>query len=254
MKTAFSHTIHITIVLLFSTMLNLQKVHAQTTDSLIRSSSFNSALQFQLIGGIGVYYIGDWSSVSGFRIGADVSLNHANQSGSNNGYDISIYTPPSPSSVQENTSQPEQTSNSYQISLSGLYLQQLAEYKQTLVYCGIGPEMTYHWDRSTSKYPETYTSSDTSSSTNSQENTNKISGIGPLAILGVRSRLLDRVSLSAEIELSAIYQWTVQTNSYISTTTSPPYAVVTYKSGSISDLNGWSISLNAIRVGLIIEL
>jgi len=253
MKKTCSHTIHITIVLLLSTMLALQKAHPQTTDSLIHSSSFNSALQFQLIGGIGVYYIGDWSSVSGFRIGANVSLNHSNQSGSNNGYDISIYTLP-PSSAQENTSQPEQTSNSYQISLSGLYLQKLAEYKQTLIYCGIGPEITYHWDRSTSKYLETYTSNDTTSSTNSQENTNKTSGIGPLAILGVRSRLLDRVSLSAEIELSAIYQWTVQTNSYISTTTYPAYDVVTYKSGGISDLNGWSISLNAIRVGLIIEL
>ena len=138
MKKTCSHTIHITIVLLLSTMLNLQKAQAQTTDSLIHSSSFNSALQFQLIGGIGIYYIGDWSSVSGFRIGANVSLNHSNQSGNSNGYDISIYTPPSPSNVQENASQPEQTSNLYQISLSGLYLQKLAAYKQTLVYCGIG--------------------------------------------------------------------------------------------------------------------
>ena len=58
-------------MLLCFTILNSQEATSQTTDSL--SQGF---LQFQLIGGLGVYYIGDWSASSYFRIGADMSLNH----------------------------------------------------------------------------------------------------------------------------------------------------------------------------------
>ena len=256
MKTTCSRTIHITIVLLLSTMLSLQTAHPQTTDSLIHASSSNGAMQFQLIGGIGVYYIGDWTPASQFRIGTDVSFNHSNQSGSNNGYTIYSYTPPSSSSVQENIRQPDQTYNSYQTSLSGLYLHNLAEYKHTFIYCGVGPMITYSWNRSTSINPETYVSNYTSSNNDNSESTNKRSGVGPLAIIGVRSRLLNHVSLSAELELSAVYQWTMQTSSDIYTSSnssfSPPTNTDT--SSDITHLNGWAISLNAIRVGLIIEL
>ena len=256
MKTTCSRTIHITIVLLLSTMLGLQIAHTQTTDSLIHTSSSNGAMQFQLIGGIGVYYIGDWAPASQFRIGADVSFNHSNQSGSNNGYTIYSYTPPSSSSVQENIRQPDQTYNSYQTSLSGLYLHNLAEYKHTFIYCGVGPMITYSWNRSISKNPQTYISIDTSSYNDNSEYTNKTSSVGPLAIIGVRSRLIDHVSLSAELELSAVYQWTMQTNSdiYISNNSSFNPVTNTNNSSDITHLNGWAISLNSIRVGLIIEL
>jgi hypothetical protein len=107
MKTKSSLSIYLGILLLFLIILNSQRVFAQTADSAaVSSSTSGGAIQFQLVGGIGVYYIGDWSPASRFRVGADVSWNHSNQSGSNTGYSIYAYVPPSSSSAYGNTSQP----------------------------------------------------------------------------------------------------------------------------------------------------
>jgi hypothetical protein len=255
MKMKSSRTMFLGILLLFSTMLNLQRAHAQTPDSISHSSTSSGAIQFQLIGGIGIYYIGDWSPVSRFRIGADVSLNHSNQSGGGLGYSIDTEPLPSSSSSSNNTSQPEETSNSYQISLSGLCLENFAEYKHTSIYCGIGPMVSYSWSRSTSNYPRSnYGTYDTSKYIDNNEYTNRASAIGPIAIFGVRSRLLDHVALSAEIGLSALYQWSMQSNSYTSTYSSQTSPTSTFNNGNISHLKGWVLSLNDIRIGLIIEL
>ena len=236
-------------------MLNSQNVISQVTDSLTHSSVSQGGIQFQLIGGLGLYYIGDWSPVSHFRIGADFSLNHSNQSGSSTGYDIYSNTPPTQQSAQNTTNQPEQTTNSYLISLSALYLQNIVEYKHASIYCGIGPMISYSWYRGVDKSTNSqYAPYDSNTYINNGENTNKTSAIGPLAIVGIRSKLLDHISLSAEIGLSALYQWTMESDSYVTTNISPGPYVQTSNNGSVSHLNGWTISLTDIRIGLIIEL
>jgi len=254
MNTTPSNTINLIMMLLIFTVLNSQSGYAQSTDSLTHSPTSNRAIQFQLIGGIGVYYIGDWNPASHYRIGADVSLNHSKQTGSYVEYSMQTEPPPSPTTSSGGTSQPEQTSNSYQVSLSGLYLQTLADYKNTSIYFGVGPIVSYSWSRTTSKYPHTSTGTyDTTISVDNNEYTTKASAIGPLAIIGLRSQLIDHVALTAEIGLSAVYQWTMQSNSYISTYGTPASSS-TFSNGDVVRLDGWAVSLNAIRIGLIVGL
>lgn len=256
MKTKSSHSIYLGVTLLLSVLLYPQRVYPQISDSLTNPSTSNGAIQFQLIGSIGIYYIGDWSPASHVRLGADVLFNHSDQSGSNNGYSINTSTPPPSSSSSSNTSEPDKTSNSYQISLSALYLQKLAEYKHTSMYFGFGPMASYSWSRYTNKYKYsfTYSYNNTTTSTNNDENTSKTLAIGPMAIIGIRSQLLDHVGLSAEIGLSAVYQWSTQSYSYSSTYDSPYPNSSTSNQGSVSHLKGWAISISAIRIGLIIDL
>ena len=254
MKIISSQATHLAIMLLWCTMLNSQIATSQTTDSL--SQGF---LQFQLIGGLGIYYIGDWTTSSFFRIGADLSLNHTNQSGDSLQLSNYTTTPPSSTSASSNTSQPGHTSNSYQITLSALHVQKLLVYKQTFTYCGIGPMVSYSWSRSTNDIPTSYaqtygTTTYYTSGEYISENTNKISALGPFAMLGVRSLLINRVAVSAEIGFSALYQWTTQSNSSTTTSTNPSGSSNTSDAGSISHLEGWNVSLYAIRIGLIIEV
>ena len=247
MKIRTSQAINFAIMLLCFTILNSQKANSQTTDSL--SQGF---LQFQLIGGLGVYYIGDLTPTSYFRIGADLSLNHSNQSGDSLGYSNYSLSPPNVTS----TGQPEHTSNSYSFSLSALHIQKLVTYKQTFTYCGIGPMASYSWNRSTNNITISYSQY---SSNSEDENTTKISAVGPFVMVGVRSLLVERVSISAEIGFSALYQWTTQSNSNSFTyngSSGSSYTNNSYtnNTGGISHLKGWNISLYPIRIGLIIEV
>ncbi len=241
------------ILLLCFAILNSRDAFSQAKDSLSSSSTSDGALQFQLIGGLGVYYIGECGTYSHFRIGADLSLNHSDQSGSGTSY---YYNTPSSTSSSTTVSQPEQSSTSYQFSLSALYLQKLVEYRHASMYCGIGPSVNYSWNRSTNKSPSTETSGGTViySSTDSYGSTEKTSGIGPLVILGVRSRLVEHVGLSAEIGVSAVYWWNTQTYFSNSTSSGTSSDVSTANTSSTSRLTGWAISLTGIRVGLIVEL
>lgn len=230
-----------------------QRTFSQTTDSTSSSSASGCALQFQLIGGVGIYYIGELNQSSYFRVGADVSLNHSDQSGDETTQ--YLYSSSSSSPTSDTTlSKPVQTTNSYKISISGLYIQKLAEYKTTFLYCGAGPLLIYSWDRGTSNSPSTEISEGAAYTEGyTYENTSKTSGIGPAAIFGVRSRLVDKVGLSAEVVLSAIYQWNTQTNSSSSTSSSVSYTSADNSSG-ISHLNGWAVSVANVRVGVVIEL
>lgn len=221
-----------------------QETFSQTTDSTSSSSAFCGALQFQLTGGVGIYYIGELSQSSYYRVGADLSLNRSDQSGSES----------SLSSSDTTLSQPKQSTNSYQISLSALYIQKLAEYKKTFLYCGVGPMVTYSWQRGTSSYPSTdYYQGTTESEKYSSEYTSRISGIGPMAIFGVRTRLANQVGASAEIGISAVYQWNTQSGS--SSSTYIGYGTTSTSNNSdISHLNGWAVSLANVRVGVVFEL
>ena len=66
----------------------------------------------------------------------------------------------------------------------------------------------------------------------------RISAVGPFVMLGVRSLLVERVSMSAEIGFSALYQWTTQSNSNSST-----YA---RSSGSSNTTNTGSVRISKV--------
>jgi hypothetical protein len=252
MKNSFNKTIPFTVILWLTTIFNSTSAFSQSTDSLAHLSSSSGAIQFQLLGGLGIYYIGDWNSASQYRIGADFSISHTNQSGG--GITYTFNTVPA-TGGQYNTTQPNQISNSYQFSLSALYLQRIIEYNHALFYCGVGPTLSYDWGRSNDK--TTYFASvqnNTGTQIYNNENTTRTSAIGPLAIIGVRSRLLDHVSLTAELGLSALYEWTMQSYSYNSTTNGPGSNRNASTTGNISHLDGWTISLTDIRIGLAIQL
>ncbi len=257
MKTILVQKIYLAFVVLCAIALSSQQTFSQTENSVGAADSLSStgALQFQLLGGVGLYYISDDGPTSHSRIGADVYLKHSDQSGSGDSYSTSSYTPPSSSDRQGYTNQPEQISDSYGISLSVVYLRNSA--KHNSLYVGAGPLAAYSWDREINNYlstPAPGTSSSSSSNT-SRENTNKTLGIGAIGIFGVRSRVFSHVSLSAEIGLSALYQWTTETISYTSAFTYPSNAnTTTYNDGSTTHLKGWAVSLSSIRIGVIIEL
>jgi hypothetical protein len=257
MKADHSKRYYRAAILLLFTMLNSQGVLSQTTDSLLSSWALDGAVQFQLIGGLGVYYLGDCGHVGHYRIGADLNYSHSNQSGNGSGYTMYSSTPPPSSSGNSNTSKPEQNSTSYQISLSGLYLQQLAEYEHVFMYCGVGPMVSYSWNTNTSKSQSIQINSAgyVSSYENDYGGTDKTSGIGTLAIIGFRSRLLNHVGLSAEIAVSAVYQWTTQSNSstYFSNSGLASNTNTTINS-DVTHLDGWAASVSTIRVSLIMEL
>ena len=254
MKTGHSKRNYRAAMLLLSTVLSSQVILSQTTDTT--SSTSCGAVQFQLVGGLGVYFLGEYDKVCHYRIGVDLNYSHSDQSGDGSGYDI--YSSSSSSSGSSLKSQPDQKSTSYQITLSGLFIQQLIEYKHALLYCGVGPMASYAWDTRSNKSQLTQTnipSLSTTSSTNVQGSSSKTSGIGPLAIVGVRSQLLEHVGLSAEIAVSAVYQWTTLSDLYSdSSVYSPSMSTNSTKEGSVAHTHGWPVGVSGIRVGLIMEL
>ena len=88
------------------------------------------------------------------------------------------------------------------------------------------------------------------------ESANKTWSLGPYVMLGVRSVLVDRVSVSAEMGFSALYQWTTWSNSSLTTNTytSPYGSTTTNNNGSVSHLEGWNLTLATVRIGLVIEV
>jgi hypothetical protein len=124
--------------------------------------------------------------------------------------------------------------------------------KDLFFYYGIGPEISYHWNRTTDK--SINTDSDGNITFGSDEYSNKSLGIGPLAVAGVSCHLAGRVGLSAEFGLSALYQWASQTQSQRSTYAYTSSPTRSSGSGSISSWHGWNFSLNNISIGVIIGL
>ena len=251
MKKKPSQSLYAKAILLALTLFVAQTAHPQAIDSKPDSAISHDAIHFQLIGGLGVYYIGDWSPVGHIRIGADFSANHSDHNG--DGVQYAIY---SSGNSSPSTRHPDQTSNSYKISLSGLYLQNLIEYRHTGLYCGVGPTVSYSWSRWTSTDKYIYSGSNQITNTYDNENTQKTVGVGPLAIFGLRSGLSEHVSLTAEITFSGVYEWNTQTSSEISTTSTSSiyYTPTVDKSGDVLHQKGLNFSISAIRIGLIIEL
>ena len=94
MKTIDARPIRLGMAVLCAMLLFSQSSFPQSSDTLTGASS--GSLQFQLIGGLGAYYIGSWEPTSYCRIGADVSLSLYTTSSSNGsnshlkGWDISL--------------------------------------------------------------------------------------------------------------------------------------------------------------------
>lgn len=244
------------ILALLIVTFTAQRTFSQTTDSSSTSSTSCGALQIQSVGGWGVYYIGDLSRSSFFRVGADLALNHSTYSGTMSDHFLYTSSSSSPSS-DTMTEQPSETTNSYGVALSALYIQKLAEYKSTFLYCGVGPMFTYSWEKGTDSYPYTQTSEGMTTTSEYTENfTDRTSGIGPIAILGIRSGLVDHIGISAEVGLSAIYQWNTVTESSLSTTTSTGAIPYTSSENDNSNyhLNGWVVSLTSVRIGVVVGL
>jgi len=256
MKTILSKRGYPIILFVLSSMLIPQELFPQSADSLTQSLPFEGGIQFQLIGGMGIYYIGNLGSGSHFRVGADLSLSNSNQSGNRDNYSFNYFTaaPYSNSSIESN--KPHQKVNTYTVSVSGLYLQNLVKYKHATIYCGVGPIIDNSWSRSTDDYTDSYTfsSGNIYTTIENDETTSKSMGAGPLLIFGIKSQLFSYVQLTAEFELSALYQWNSQTSSTRTTTTGSTINSSTTNSDNVSHLSGWAITLNPIRIGVIIEL
>jgi hypothetical protein len=252
MKTTQSRPICLGMMMLFCTFLLPQQTFPQITDSLSQASS--GSLQFQLLGGLGIYYLSDCSSTTYFRVGIDGYFNHSDNSGDGTGYSTYSSTSGTTNSYTI-TTQPEENSTSYEVSVSGVYALRIVEYANTNLYCGAGPIASYSHSKSSTTSSSTSTD-DTGTTMESQTNNNtgKTWGVGPLAILGLRNRLLDHVSLSAEISVSALYQWTSRTYNSRYTSTSSPAITSASNYGNTSSSKGWYISLSNIRIGVIVDL
>ncbi len=252
MKTTILRPICVGMIALLCASLLPQRTFPQTPDSLSRRSG--EWLQFQLLGGLGIYYIGNWGRASNFRVGIDASFSHTDNSGDGNSYSIYSSTSGSASS-SSNVNQPEQKGTSYRVDISGLYAQDIAGYANSTLYCGAGPMTSYSYDRNSRSTP--YVRTDpygTTRETAANSDKSTTWGIGALAILGVKSQLLAHVSLSAEVSISALYQWTSQTSSSSYTSDYPAAGQSVSTGGSNSHSAGWSVSLNKIRIGLLIAL
>ncbi|HLP17996.1 MAG TPA: hypothetical protein VK470_17190 [Bacteroidota bacterium] len=232
------------------------RVDAQTADTSAANTTPASAVQFQLLGGFGINYLGSFGETSSYRIGLDLSLNHTNQWGENNG---SIYIDSSSPYTSRRTStggSDDKTSTEYSATLNILYLERIAHYKKANLYYGFGPMASYSRSKiSISTRDLLIGSGSESQDYNSSENIISEYGAGPLLMTGVSTHVINAVTLSAEFGLSVKYIWSTTTSSLFHTST---YGTINafnserHENSSTSD--GWTISLTAIRIGCIIEL
>jgi hypothetical protein len=86
--------------------------------------------------------------------------------------------------------------------------------------------------------------------------TNRVTtwGAGPIAILGVKSKLLGRIGLSAELSVNALYQFSNSSGADDTQygTVGQPYSTGT--STTSSNSHGWQVTLDDIRIGVILAL
>jgi hypothetical protein len=246
MKATSYHSRLIVWGVIVLTVLIQSQVFTQPIESDSTRQSIAGGFQFQLIGGLGLYYFCDSRTSSSFKVGFDASINHSNSSGNLKTLDGDI------ASQVSTSGNPEKASSSDQISASALYVYYIAEYAHTFLYCGLGPMASYSYEKGLDNW--TSSSPGVSTFTNANENVSTVWGVGPVGMIGIRSRIIEHVSLSAEMSFSALHQWTSQSSSLTYTATYT--AGGTYKTvhTSESTLKGWSISISSIRVGIILVL
>ena len=137
--------------------------------------------------------------------------------------------------------------------MSGLWVSTIAEYSRVSMYAGAGPAGAYSYSKNSggSNQNTTYTGGG-STVVNSYVSTTSTWGLGPVALIGIRARVFNPVSLTAEMTFSALYEWTTMANtSTDSNAGSYPYVTV---DGGESNSKGWSLDLRSIQIGVLVEL
>ena len=252
MKTVRAHSVSIAFLIIFLNSAVDSKAISQTNDSLSTYQSSSAALQFQLIGGLGVYYLAECSSFGNLRIGADASFNHTGSSGSSQSNTTYLGGTPVYSSQ---SGSPDQSTTSYQVSLSGLYLHRLVAYEHATLYFGAGLVASISHNKYTNNLTSTSSTSYGAQSSSINEYVSKTTtwGAGALGIVGIRTQVYQQISLCAEIGFSALHNWTSEITTSTTRQNEPPPFDFT-NSTTTSDLKGWSLSLSNIRIGLIIAV
>jgi hypothetical protein len=244
-------------MLVCSSLLICQHAQSQSADTVSSHPGGAPALQFHLVGGFGVYYLGNWSANSYYRIGADASLSFSHTSGNDDENSTSSSTSGTSTSsdAQRYTDLPGNKYLSYQVAASGLYVRPIVEYASTTLYVGGGPSVLYsRYAYSNSSTSTRIDTTSTSTGMSNGESHGKTCGIGPLALCGLKTRLISHVCLTAEVSLTAMYEWTWTSTSNSSHSTNTSSATSDYTESISSFSKGWSISLSSIRLGVIIEL
>jgi hypothetical protein len=228
---------------------------AQHADS-ISTGQRVPAMQFQLFGGYGVNYIADRMASASFRIGVDVSFSHADSSGSTNLSSHSSYlsSGSSSSSSSQSGDEPNNSSTSYQISVSALSIHRLADFAWSSLGAGVGVIVSYSFDWASDQ--ENQTTPGIAFSTNTNARTIESWGVGPLVFLGISNRILDHFCFTAELSLAVTHQWTTKkyTGDYESTYSGSPSSYQTNSSSESTKVDGWSFQLSRIRIGVEIDL
>ena len=244
-------------LMLASLLLVCQAAFSQLADSSRQIRT--AALQFQLINGFGLNYWSDLPSHSYLRIGADLSYHHSNSSGTSGGdYTYSSVSDTYSSSTRETLSgAPENNSTSYQISISGLYLRSIPCFVNTSIFLGggLGIQHSKGWSSSSSSTVRWDTSFRTVQTSEDRSNSRSV-GVGPVLVCGVHTSLISHVALSAEVSLSAMYQWSWSDSHWLygSTSTGSSPSSTSNSQSQNTNEKGWDISLSNIRLGIVVEL
>ena len=239
-----------TLAIVLIVLVYSRQTFSQTADSLLNTSG--GALQFQLIGNLGLFYLAPCGSNAFLRIGADGSFGHSSNSTDLAQSTSSVSSGGPPSSSQW-TNKPEGKSTSYTISLSAAYALNIAKYANSSLYLGVGPMTGYSYNHSSSTGSTTYGGS-SSSYSNDYNRTEKTWSLGPFALLGVRAQLVSHVSLTAETSVSALYQWSSITSASHSGYTYPPQGFSMNDDYSNGTTAGWDVALKSIVIGVVVVL
>lgn len=235
---------------LVASLLSCHSLNAQTLDSATAATPTRGALQFQLVGGLGVNYFAPLGNSSSLRLGADVAFKHGHSDAT---YDEHALLYPMGPTIS--WGYPEADATSYEFTVSGLYIQALSEFMNTSLYCGVGPSASFSFSKTLGNIDDrSMTGASFNSVTGTSENKSTVRGIGGLALLGAKARIIERISLSAELCFSALYQWS-NTSLYSETRYfySEGSSSQTFDSRSSSS-RGWSTAVSNIRVGLLIGI
>ena len=244
-------------LVLASLLLACQLAFSQSPDSSRQIRT--AALQFQLINGFGLNYWSGLPSGSYLRVGADLSYHHSNSSGMSGGdYTYSSVSDTYSSSTHETSSgTPDDNSTSYQISISGVYLRSIPCFVNTSIFCGggLGIQHSKGWSSSSSSTVRWDTSFRTVQTSENRNNSRSV-GVGPVLVCEVQTSLISHVALSAEVSLSAMYQWSWTDSywSYGNTSTGSSHSSSSNSQSQNTNEKGWDISLNSIRLGIVVEL
>ena len=253
MKSFHSPSINFMVIIgcLMLTALAPGKTAAQIADSLGNPSC--SALQFHLIGDVGVFYLANFGPGSFLRVGVDGSWGHSDKSGEREDIYTSLPSTGSPS-TDYNVQNPEDKNTSYTVDISGVYALNLVGFANSSLYAGAGPMVSYSYGSGSSTTSYVNGTLDHYREASTTSSTTKTWGLGPVAIVGVRCQIIRQVALTAEVSASAMHEWTSYTHLWYfesQYTGQNPSAGIDSENDHTT---GWRASLNSIIIGVVVAL